>query len=451
MTQIEYRAYSPSGSTSQVRHLLRYAFHLYGFLFMVLFLCVADQALGHAGLLPINATALCAILLAPFMLRGCLKASSKTHGVPVLIEAFWRNRLVIISLSLIALVALLWSSVPTAYWGEDGKWIAVIPYDVCIALCSMSLGVYPWRNGELRLVIFTSLLALLGSLWYDMLYPGTFAELGNRSAGFPGNANFAALVAVVLCASGLDFGDNHRSSPSSNSLLLNTLFLLCSFLVVTITMSRSGLINFFGVLLAYGYFRLIRSSAPVRRRLQEVLILAGLATLAALLVLWIGALGTSTESDSRLVRFLNNQQVDDGSAATRLAAVHDSIRLIEDSPWVGHGTGFARTMSELPHNLYLQQWVNNGIAGFFAYLFFLVVTFHSFSARSYRNGQVLTLVATIGSIFSHNVLDQRPFLILIGLFLADSQMNPARFVFGINYSQFRRKRNFGKPTLYHTE
>ena len=77
-------------------------------------------------------------------------------------------------------------------------------------------------------------------------------------------------------------------------------------------------------------------------------------------------------------------------------------------------------MLELPHNLYLQQWVNNGIVGFVGYLVFLISSYLVFLQRNCRNGQVLVAIAAVGSLFSHNVLDQRPFLILLGILIAAS-------------------------------
>ena len=74
-------------------------------------------------------------------------------------------------------------------------------------------------------------------------------------------------------------------------------------------------------------------------------------------------------------------------------------------------------MPELPHNLYLQQWVNNGLLGLVGYLAFLGISAASFLRRRFFPGLMLMLVAAVGSFFSHNVLDQRPFLILYGLLL----------------------------------
>ena len=71
-------------------------------------------------------------------------------------------------------------------------------------------------------------------------------------------------------------------------------------------------------------------------------------------------------------------------------------------------------MKELPHNLYLQQWINNGVFGLILYVVFVVSAFLTFTERRYPGGQALCVVAITGSIFSHNILDQRPFLILFG-------------------------------------
>ena len=156
---------------------------------------------------------------------------------------------------------------------------------------------------------------------------------------------------------------------------------------------------------------------------SAVLIVA--AVMVAMLPLFASLISTN-ESNNRLTRLLNNKQVDDGSAGTRFAAALDSIRLIEEAPLVGHGTGFSRTMLELPHNLYLMQWVNNGALGVGAYLIFLATAFVTFTVRRCRNGQTLILVTAIASLFSHNLLDQRPFLIIFGVLLTHSLASPPR-------------------------
>lgn len=401
---------------------MNYVVPMYSTCTLILFFCVADQALGHAGLLPTNATVLCAALITPFVVHTSVP--NRTLGIlhTPLAYSLWANRSTTLSLFILSLVALSLSVLPTSYWGENGKWIAVVPYDAAIAIGSLSLGFSGWITRHLPSIILASLIALAGSIWYDMLHPGTFAEISNRAAGFPGNANFAALTAVVLCSAGLHLGEYSGSSYPRRSLTLDMLILVSTFTVVTMTMSRSGLLNFSMVVSMFIFFRLFRSRSSLRQRVKEVTAATCVIAIASTIIVWLSAASASGNQDNRLIRFLNNQQVDDGSAGTRLAAVHDSIRLIEEAPILGHGTGFSRTMNELPHNMYLQQWVNNGLLGIVAYLCLLGSAFMTFFSRGYRNGQMLILSAAVGGIFSHNVLDLRPFLMLLGIMLSRSYL-----------------------------
>lgn len=393
---------------------------IYCMCILTLFFCVADQALGHKGLLPTNATILCGILIGPFVLFSSIPQVGGDIRRSPLLGSLWANRLVVTSLMIITLVALLLSILPTAYWGERGKWIAVVPYDATILVCSTALGLSSSAVRQLPRTVFVSLLALAGSIWYDMAHPGTFADMRNRAAGFPGNANFAALTAVVLSSAGLNFGDSRQGFTVKRSLILDALILLTTFTIVAMTMSRSGLVNLSVIVSMFAFFRIFGHQRTARQRVIELFVGACVIGLASAFILWLSATSAATNQNSRLTRLFNNQRVDDGSAGTRLAAVYDSIRLIEEAPLLGHGTGFARTMNELPHNMYLQQWVNNGLLGLGAYLFFLLSSFSTFLLRGHRNGQALVTVAAVGGIFSHNILDLRPFLILMGMHLSHS-------------------------------
>lgn len=397
-----------------------------------LFFCVADQALGHLGLLPASPTILCLVLLSPFflerLLRHCIEPS--TAGPLRIITG---NASVLVPFALVALVAIALSSLAGTYWEEGGKWVFLLPYGLSITCAATMLGRNHLLASTLPVAILISLGLLAWSIWYDTIHPGTFAPINNRAAGFPGNANFAALVAVMLCAGGLQLGES--PIPPSPSLtvaerndyrgtmtpLFNLLLLVLTFAIVCMTMSRSGLVNFSLLMAIFFFYRFARSTLSVKQRTIEALGLIVAVLVAIGFVVTFSQLSTSTQGNSRLSRFLNNQRVDDGSAGTRLMAVQEAVDLIESAPILGHGTGFARTMSELPHNIYLQQWVNNGLPGLLSYAAFLVLTIITFAHRGSRNGVALITVATVGGIFSHNILDQRPFLMLLGLLLGMSQ------------------------------
>jgi O-antigen ligase len=401
---------------------------LYATLTLALFLSVADQALGHAKQLPLNATLLCLVLLAPFTLSGLINRD-RARSEPDLIGLIAANTWVLGAFLILVLIALISASSTTAYWGEGGKWIAIIPYGFAVMCSGLALGLNQVVVRALPIICCLSLALLVGSIWYDTLHPGTFADARNRAAGFPGNANFAALVSVIVCAVGLDFSQRRRnmSNPArhaidkvGSSATMNLLLLLLTFAIVTMTMSRGGLVNFFALLAVFTAYRYLFSPISTRRKILEIIALTLCVIAAVGFVVIYSELSSQQNNNSRLSRLLSNQRVDDGSAGTRLAAVMDCVEHIERSPLVGYGTGYARTMNELPHNIYLQQWVNNGLFGLVAYLALLLTALITFHKRGYRNGVALIVVVGIGGLFSHNLLDQRPFLILFGTLLADS-------------------------------
>jgi O-antigen ligase len=188
-------------------------------------------------------------------------------------------------------------------------------------------------------------------------------------------------------------------------------------------MSRSGALNFTILFVIFVWYRFLQSRLDKWRKLIELtfIILAGAIVFLTVLALTVESNGS--QGSSRLTRLLNAKQVDDGSAATRIGAFWEGVALVERHPLLGYGTGFSRTMSELPHNIYLQQWVNNGVLGLAAYLFFLSASLITFIHRGSHNGVALLTVAISGGVFTHNILDQRPFLILLGVILGGSVLS----------------------------
>lgn len=377
-----------------------------------LFFSVADQPLARAGVLPLGATTAAVVALLPFFIRHLVQHTTRQSSAHVF-DIWLKNRVPLMVFLLLATVSLVYGTLPGSFWGEGGKWIFLCAYGFVITLLAHCVGLHPVISRYLPVFTCVALLLLLSSLWYDMLYPGSYSELNSRAAGFPGNANFAALVSVMLCSVSLTY-------QREGSAKRDAFFLVITAVHVLGTMSRSGLLNYTLMLTIYIYYRFVRDGLEVRGLLRFAAALGATALLAAAVSSLSGATHTVLSAENRLSRLATNRQVDDGSAASRLAAVQDSLRLINISPLLGHGTGHARTMAELPHNLYLQQWVNNGLLGLVTYLLLLGTTWYTFYRRGSRQGQTLIAVAALGSVFSHNVLDQRPFLILLGTMLAMS-------------------------------
>jgi O-antigen ligase len=394
--------------------LLSTAWRLYALAIFALFFSVADQPLGRTGTLPLSPTLTAVVGLLPFVLVAIfrdLRSRSSTH----LIRPIRDNLPALLPFASIVFFSLALSILPESFWQEEGKWILLITYGFIITILALFVpGITPLRP-MIPWYIITALGLLLWSLWQDLSVPGTYSAINQRAAGFPGNANFAALVTVMLCAASLDF--NRRSNGWRDLLIISL-----GSLMVLGTMSRSGLLNLTVLVGVYLYYRLLHDGLRLRETVRlGVGVTATVLLLGALVPLYTNSL-VGLQGSTRLTRFLNNEQVDDGSAETRFFAVTDSIRRINESPIFGHGTGYSRTMPHLPHNLYLQQWVNNGVPGVISFLALLLFTYRTFRRRSYRNGQAFIIVTTVGAAFSHNILDQRPFLMLLGILLGSSAL-----------------------------
>jgi O-antigen ligase len=385
---------------------------LYALVIFALFFSVADQPLGRAGTLPLSPTLSAVVALVPFLIAAMfrdLHLRTSTH----LVRPIRDNLVALFSFALIVFFSLALSILPDSFWQDDGKWVFLITYGFVITLLAIFVPCIAALRPLIPWYIITALALLLWSLWQDLAVPGTYASIDQRAAGFPGNANFSALVAVMLCAASLDF---NRKSSGWRDLLVISL----GALMIAGTMSRSGLVNLLVLVGIYLYYRLLHDGF----RLQETVrlgvgIVATAFILGTVIPLYTGSLA-GLQGSTRLTRFLNNEQVDDGSAETRLYAVTDSLRRINESPIVGHGTGYSRTMPHLPHNLYLQQWVNNGVPGVASFIALLLFAYRTFKRRNYRNGQAFIIVTAVGAAFSHNILDQRPFLMLFGILLGSS-------------------------------
>jgi O-antigen ligase len=394
--------------------LLSAVWRLYALAIFALFFSVADQPLGRDGTLPLSPTLSAVVALLPFLLvaifRDLRLRTSKNLVGPV-----QDNVPALLPFASIVFFSLALSILPESFWQEDGKWILLITYGFLITILALFVPGIASLRPMISWYIITALALLLWSLWQDLSVPGTYSAINQRAAGFPGNANFAALVTVMLCAASLDF--NRRSSGWRDLLIISL-----GSLMVLGTMSRSGLLNLAVLVALYLYYRLLHDGFRLRETLRLGFGLASaVLVLGALVPLYTNGL-VGLQGSTRLTRFLNNEQVDDGSAETRFFAVTDSIRRINESPLLGHGTGYSRTMPHLPHNLYLQQWVNNGIPGVVSFLALLLFAYRTFRRRNYRNGQAFVIVTTVGAAFSHNILDQRPFLMLLGILLGTSAL-----------------------------
>jgi len=110
---------------------------------------------------------------------------------------------------------------------------------------------------------------------------------------------------------------------------------------------------------------------------------------------------------------------------SRIALLRESWDLIHESPWWGYGAGYTYTLEQGPHNIYVHQWLNNGIGGLLCYVWLLIAVARVFWQRRSRAGLVFIGIVTLEGLFSHNLLEERAFLVALGVLLTMSYFQAA--------------------------
>ncbi len=390
-----------------------------------LFLSVADNSMRKGGKLPLPPTICAVIFLLSILLFAVLRDFISKRPSENLSTLFRANLGVIFPFAFLAFLSLTLALHPTAYWGDGRKWIYLQTYDFFIFLSAMLLPSVEFIRRRFQFFVIVGLLTILGSIWYEVQYPGTFSSVPNRAAGFPGNSNWGALVTVMICSMSLRYKDG----PSR---ILDLVILGLTGIGLYFTFSRSGSINFVQLLCFYLAVAVLTSenraktvfSLGVAASLLISFFIVAIPFLSGGSALMSGE--SSSKTQNRLLALIDGELVDDGSAADRMEAARETLDMIERSPVLGHGTGFNRKMRQTPHNLYLKLWVDSGIFGLMTWLTLLGSGMWVFTSRRYRPGQALVLVTFLGSFFSHNILEQRTFLILFGTAAAMSLYESGR-------------------------
>lgn len=374
---------------------------------------VLGLALGRWGLIPLPPTVLALFL---FMgLAGAALVNDLMGSYPgrEILKLFKHTAVPLVSYTLLALISLAWSALPRAYWQEDAKYIFIIFYGYGLWVLVLLTALYPSFGSKMRGYLLLPLILLGGSIIYELWYPATFSTVESRAAGFPGNSNYGAFAFNMLLSAVLSYG--------AGKVKMDIIWLIAGGICIFATQSRSGLVGYLVIAALYciGYLKIYRFS--IGRMMKMVL--AFLVVLAILIV--IGTLlventGLFTANKTRFAKVLDSGRSDDGSADSRLQAAKVTINRIEQSVVFGYGTGFTRTFKTQPHNMYLQQWVNNGIPGLVIYLCLLAGGFYVFYRIGHWPGMGFISVVAVGGMFSHNVLEQHNFIVTYAVLLADS-------------------------------
>jgi O-antigen ligase len=276
-----------------------------------------------------------------------------------------------------------------------------------IIVCLGMLGVFMFAIGGEREVraarygVFGVVLLSVLNNFLDFTGIYNFSVATGRAAGFyqnPNIAGFYLVTGMVLTA----------------SLLPRRLRLYYCLLVglgVTLTFSRSSVLMWLVSLYGLSQIHIFSFSRKMLTIMWTSLVVMVLAVqFGENMVASLGI--TKYLGENARVRMQFNYQTD-VSVQGRLAVAEESWQLFQQAPWTGHGLGAHNVSSTLvaPHNMFLLIGVEMGVLGLLLYigLFFAIWRMNAGVAK------VFAAAFFIGSLFSHNLLDETALWLALAL------------------------------------
>lgn len=363
--------------------------------------------------------------------------SLQTGGVRIL-RAYRSVLFLLIPFWLMTLVGLIWGFLPEAYRGDGGRFIFLPLYDLLALLMGVMLAAIPSLLRHYRQIFILSFTGLLATILFDVFFTGGFSTLTSRAAGFAENPNASAILLIALAICSIDW-----RRPD----FLNGILWFAAGIGVFATLSRSGLALY---VLALGAYVIFTAAARFKAFLSFSLFTALIAATLFLSWSYIVSLFGSIEmfsiySTQQRIESLNaiaRGEFGSLSADTRVWLLGQYMNLISEAPVLGYGTGFSYSQQIGPHNIYQNQWVNNGIVGLVLLLAFLLLSFWHFLRHRDMRGLAFVGAFSIGGFSSHNLLDTLPLLVIFGFLGTLAHIEDPRTVASV--SPLARKRRNGR-------
>ena len=373
-------------------------------LFAALFVSEAVEAFEEFPIFS-RPVELCLLMLAPIVARVHLPDFTRNRLRSTIALTTANLHLFLPFLGLI-LLNFATAILPGTYLPDgDPKPVFILTYRLVIFASAMSLGIFLWPSCW-RPILRLVLVVLLASVLWDMAYPATFSLASGRAAGFQRNPNETALALVLLAAMAIEY---------RRVCLIDLVVLFLAFVGVFGTLSRGGMLMFAIILANYVYF------TGRGRRLQQIVLAPAIVIVgigltqmtASSLIEWSGMFADSNAQHRLAILSFDDKvyEADD----SRVSIVPYYLALIEQSPIVGHGTGFSSALPLGAHNSYLGYWVNNGIFGLLFFVWFLVSLMVLSWRRGFTPGLVLAQLAMVAGLFFHALLELTSFLVLSGM------------------------------------
>lgn len=247
---------------------------------------------------------------------------------------------------------------------------------------------------NISLAIQFSFFVLLLSIFYDLIFPGSFSFVETRGAGFAENPNSAALRLIVL------YSVLRVIRPKN--IYYYSFFTIIG---VIATLSRAGIIILFAIEI---YF--ILQNSRIRRKNLSIIVLISIFFIGIFYIIseysyLIPSFQTIT-AQKRIFSITNinakSIKLDD-----RMGIISYYLNLAFEKPILGYGTAFTYNRSGYldiaTHNLYLRFFVEYGILGL-SIIFLVVYNFFKLSKEN-KNMISFFIIFSIGAMFSNSFFE----------------------------------------------
>lgn len=242
---------------------------------------------------------------------------------------------------------------------------------------------------------------------YEAFHPLTFSIVIGRSAGLYVNPNISAIALLIgMLVSISILPEKARGA-----------FLGVAGLGIFLTLSRAAEVLFMIAVAGLLWSRILswRQAVAAFGLLFALIAVAGVAVVSG----WWDPIQSGVLNTNTFDRILLMSS--DASASQRAEVAQKAWLWVQQSPLLGHGLGTTSVWDAdvAPHNIYLILMVDQGVFAMAIYLGLVWVT-----VPRTREGWVLAVVLILLGFFSHNLLEDRSFLLCLSL-MAASRMPQA--------------------------
>lgn len=207
-----------------------------------------------------------------------------------------------------------------------------------------------WRTILLRVAVATLLIGV-GSICYEFAGGAKYTSIPGRPSGFLGQPNDAIIILCLMLGVILSLNEK---------FWWNAVFIGLAAVGVALTLSRSGMLVFGLLVMAYVAMNLRKHFAKIALVALLAIPAAG-AGVVALSSASSGDQSTAKNNKDRLEAIFGGS-ADKMESGERMKDLYDGWEAATEKPLFGWGTAASST-KWMPHNLWVAMWIDLGVFG----------------------------------------------------------------------------------------